>query len=196
MKEKEGQGSAGGARQGDVFHGEFWKKNLGELRFRGAAGRPGRLLCGRLLPGTDLVDGIVAMARSFGIREAIFSCFGSLARARFSTGVRPSTSNPEDLVRVPPRIIEGPVELLCAQGKLGLPTEGDPVIHIHGALVTPDGVVTGGHFFSGGNPVFATMEVVIQEILGVRQLWEEDRESGVVLIESVPDQPKGVDHGI
>lgn len=177
------------AREDETFQGDFWKVHVGELRFRGALGRPGRLLSGRLLPGTDLVEGILEMARSFGIGDAVVSCFGSLAQARFSTGVRPVVSSPGIMERIPPKTLEGPVEFLCGQGKLGLPPGGEPVVHLHGVVVTPEGVVMGGHFFAGGNPVFATMEVIIQEILGVQHRWEEDRETGMPLIESIPKAP-------
>lgn len=185
MKDPKKEGPGRRVQEEETFAGGFWKTHVGELRFRGALGRPGRLLSGRLLPGTDLVEGILEMARSFGIREGIVFCFGSLARARFSTGVRPVATSPEMMERIPSKTLEGPVEFLCGQGKLGLPLEGAPVFHLHGVVVTPEGLVTGGHFFAGENPVFATLEVVIQEILGIQHQWKDDDETGVTLIESI-----------
>jgi predicted DNA-binding protein with PD1-like motif len=169
----------------ETFPGDFWQRHLGSNRFRAVCGRSGRLLSGRLLPGADLVEGILEMAQSERIEVGFVQAFGSLARARFSAGVRPSAAHLGRMERIPPESVEGPLEFLSGLGKFGFPPQGDPVIHFHGLFVTPEGRVRGGHFFRGGNPVFATFEVFIQEILDVRHVWEKDPEAGVFLIETV-----------
>jgi predicted DNA-binding protein with PD1-like motif len=185
MAEKDRQEQKKAAHASETFAADFWKPHLGQNRFRSVAGRPGRLITGRLLPGTDLVEGILAMAGSHEVASGYIDAFGSLAQARFSAGVRYSASQPERVERIPLETVEGPLEFLCGQGKLGKPSQGDPVIHFHGIFVTPEGEVRGGHFFAGGNPVFATFEVVIHEILEVEQVWQKDEEAGVYLIEAV-----------
>ena len=71
-------------------------------------------------------------------------------------------------------------------GRLGIPEKGEPVIHFHGLLVTPEGQLYGGHFFRGGNPVYATLEVHIQELLDVEFKLKMDRAVEIPLI--VPNQ--------
>ena len=66
---------------------------------------------------------------------------------------------------------------------MSVPEEGEPFIHFHGLLVTPEGRLLGGHFFPGGNHVYATFEVHIQELLGVEFRLELDDEVELPLIE-------------
>jgi predicted DNA-binding protein with PD1-like motif len=67
--------------------------------------------------------------------------------------------------------------------RLGIPDHGEPAIHFHGMVTTGDGRLYGGHFFPGGNPVYATFEVHIQEILGVKFILEMDEAVTLPLIE-------------
>lgn len=168
----------------ETYSAEAWKKHLGEMRFHGVPGRGGALISGRLLPGTDMIGGILEMSRRHGIKAGlVVTAFGSLAKARFSLGARVAAA-PGKLERIPPMDMEGPVEVLCGHGKFGFPDEGQPVVHFHGVLVTPEGEVKGGHFTPGGNPVLITFEVGIQEILGLEHVWRWDEESGNLLLHS------------
>ena len=67
--------------------------------------------------------------------------------------------------------------------RLSIPDKGEPVIHFHGMVVTPEGRLCGGHLFPGGNPVYATFEVNIQELLNVEFKLEMDRAVELPLIE-------------
>jgi hypothetical protein len=67
-----------------------------------------------------------------------------------------------------PRAIEGPLELLSAQGTIGLEEGGAVAIHLHGAVSDKEGRVHGGHLVKGGNPVLITGEVAVTQVEGIR----------------------------
>lgn len=167
----------------ESFPWSIWAPHEGRLRFHSAAGRPGRLISGRLLPGCDLLRGILDMARSHEVRAAWVNAFGSLARAAFSPGLRLSAENPDRVERRPSVNLEGPIEMWSGTGRLGIPDNGEPFIHFHGLVVSPEGQLYGGHFFPGDNTVYATFEVHIQEILGVAFRLEHDETVELPLIE-------------
>ena len=167
----------------ESFPWNIWAPHGDRLRFHSAEGRPGRLISGRLLPGTDLLGGIIAMARTHEIRAAWVNAFGSLARAAFSPGLRLSAKDPDRVERRPNVALEGPIEMWSGSGRLGIPDNGEPCLHFHGLVVSPEGQLLGGHFFLGGNTVYATFEVHIQEILGVEFRLEHDAAVELPLIE-------------
>ena len=159
----------------ESFPWHIWAQHEGRPRFRSASGLAGRLISGRLLPGCDLLEGIVEMARSHAVKSAWVNAFGSLARASFSPGLRLSRADPERVERCPTLSLDGPIEMWAGTGRLGLPDSEAPIVHFHGLVVTPEGRLYGGHFFPGGNIVYATFEVHIQEIMGMEfsQEWDE-----------------------
>ncbi len=167
----------------ESFPWNIWAAHEGRPRYHSAVGRPGRLVSGRLLPGADLLGAVIAMARTHAVRAAWVSAFGSLARAAFSPGLRLDAEAPDRVERRPNVDLEGPIEMWSGAGRLGIPDSGEPVIHFHGVVVDPDGQLYGGHFFPGGNIVYATFEVHIQEILGVEFRLEHDKVVELPLIE-------------
>jgi predicted DNA-binding protein with PD1-like motif len=111
------------------------------------------------------------------------NAFGSLARAAFSPGIRLSAAKPDRVERRPNVNLTGPIEMWSGMGRLSIPDKGEPFIHFHGLVVTPEGQLYGGHFFPGDNTVYATFEVHIQEILGVEFRLEKDEAVELALIE-------------
>jgi predicted DNA-binding protein with PD1-like motif len=170
-------------QQLESFPWHIWEQHEGNQRFRSVAGRPGRIISGRLLPGCDMLLGIIEMARSHHVRSAWVNGFGSLARADFSPGLRPSVANPDRVDRRPNVNLSGPLEMWSGMGRLGIPDKGEPLIHFHGLVVDPEGQLYGGHFFPGDNPVYATFEVHIQEILDVEFRLKMDEAVEIPLIE-------------
>ncbi|UCH22938.1 MAG: DNA-binding protein [Deltaproteobacteria bacterium] len=170
-------------QQVESFPWHIWEQHEGNQRFRSAAGRPGRIISGRLLPGCDILLGIIEMARSHEVRSAWVNAFGSLARAAFSPGIQLSAAKPDRVERRPNVNLPGPIEMWSGMGRLSIPDKGEPFIHFHGLVVTPEGQLYGGHFFSGNNIVYATFEVHIQEILGVEFRLEKDETVELALIE-------------
>lgn len=114
-----------------------------------------------------MLSGIIEMARSHGVASAWVNGFCSLAKANFSPVSGVSAADADRVQRIANVHLEGPIEIWSRMGRLGVPAGGEPVIHFHGMLVDEEGWLCGGHFFPGGNIVYATFEVHIQEILGV-----------------------------
>ncbi|CAB5142797.1 hypothetical protein D3OALGA1CA_3957 [Olavius algarvensis associated proteobacterium Delta 3] len=170
-------------QQIESFPWYIWQQHEGNQRFRSAEGRPGRIISGRLLPGCDLLHGIIEMADAHRVRSAWVNGFGSLAKATFSRGIVLSRNDPERVERLPNVNLPGPIEMWSGMGRFGIPQTGEPFIHFHGLVVTPEGRLYGGHFFPGGNIVYATFEIHIQEVLGVEFRLEMDEEVELPLIE-------------
>jgi len=170
-------------QQIESFPWHIWEEHRGNHRFHSAAGQPGRIISGRLLPGCEFLLGTIDMARSHDVRAAWVSAFGSLAKAAFSPGIRLSEKNPDRVERRANVSLPGPLEMWSGMGRLGIPDSGEPFIHFHGLVTTPEGRLLGGHFFPGENIVYATFEVHIQEILGVEFTYEQDEVLELPLIE-------------
>ena len=167
----------------ESFPWHIWEQHVGSQRFRSVTGRPGRIISGRLLPGCDFLLGIIEMARSHRVKSAWINAFGSLAKASFSPGIRLSASNPDRVERRPNVNLPGPIEMWSGMGRLGMPVKGEPFVHFHGLVVTPEGQLYGGHFFPGGNIVYATFEVHLQEIGDTEFRLEMDANLELPLIE-------------
>ena len=170
-------------QQVEGFPWHIWEQHEGNLRFNSAAGQPGRIISGRLLPGCDMLNGIIELARSHRVKSAWVNAFGSLAKTDFSPGLRLAAADSDRVERLPNVNLTGPIEMWSGTGRLGIPDSGEPFIHFHGVVVTPEGRLYGGHFFPGGNPVYATFEVHIQELLNVEFKLEMDPAVQLSLIE-------------
>ena len=128
------------------------------------------------------------MAKTHGIKSAWVNGFGSLAKASFSPGIRISAADSDRVERCPTLHLPGPIEMWSGMGRLSLPDEGEPYIHFHGVVATPEGQLHGGHFFPGENTVYATFEVHMQEILGVEFKVELDEDVELPLINPVESE--------
>lgn len=160
---------------------DYWKTHK-EIRFEEFAGRPGRIISARLQAGSDLLDGIVELARRYTIRAGIVHiCFGSLAKMEVRWGER-SSEGSRGSKRSDPKVLEGPISVLSGQGKVGVPRDGEPVIHLHAVVADTQGQIWGGHLFPGENPTYSTMEVVIQEIEGIEYAKIFDPETNSALL--------------
>lgn len=146
-----------------------------DVRYVAAAGGIGRVLIARLRPGSDLIAGIRKLCTDFNIKNGyIPSCIGALYKTRYVYGkadpaVKGDAGVSEE--QIGSRI----VQFLAAQGNIGRDESGQPQVHIHG-IFCEEGSVKGGHFDKPGNIVAATMEVVIQEVLGVDMSQRLDTE--------------------
>jgi len=170
-------------QQVESFPWHIWEEHQGIQRYHSAAGQPGRTISGRLLPGCGILLGMIDMAKSHAVRAAWVNAFGSLARAAFSPGIRLSETNSNRVERRPNVYLPGPLEMWSGMGRLGIPDSGEPFIHFHGVVTTPEGSLFGGHFFPGESLVYATFEVHIQEILGVEFTYELDEVVEIPLVE-------------
>jgi hypothetical protein len=160
---------------------DYWKTHK-EIRFEEFAGKPGRIISARLMAGSDLLNGIVEIAKKYQVRAGVVSvCFGSLSKTEVRWGER-SKEGKGGSKRSDPKVLDGPISFLSAQGKVGIPRKGDPVIHMHGVLADTTGHVWGGHLFPGENPTYATMDVVIQEVEGIEFAKMPDPETNSELL--------------
>ena len=145
------------------------------VRYEAAAGRPGRLLIVRLPPGSDLIDGILQVCEDYGIRNGYVStCIGSLSESRFVYG-SPDPSLKSRAGYSPEQVCEHVTQVLSGQGTICHDEMGEIQIHFH-CIFCDQGLVRGGHFDKPGNAVATTMELAIQEVLGVEMTRPFDSE--------------------
>jgi predicted DNA-binding protein with PD1-like motif len=136
------------------------------------AARAGRIVVGRLHPGTDLIRGLEAACDIHGVRfAAVVSCYGSLSAAGFKFLRLPDG---ETRPRLMPHQVDERVEFMGGQGLVCETVDGGRETHLHGSISDATGAVTGGHFVPDANPVFNNMDFVLQELLDVRLIREHD----------------------
>lgn len=141
----------------------------------------GRTIAARLMPGTDLVDGIVEVCRAHHVQYGYFaSVMGSLQQATYVIAV-PEPKASLGFKYGDPIVEMGPIEFICGQGVICQSEKGEHLIHLHAHGVTPEGKNFGGHFSSGGNPVLATIDLVIVEVDGAKLMRRYDPTVGLVM---------------
>jgi predicted DNA-binding protein with PD1-like motif len=140
----------------------------------------------RLHPGEDLIEGITEVCIAHGMKSgAIVSCIGSLRRASFFTAV--PLANKIGAGYGDPTALEGPLELVSAQGTIGLDVEANLLIHLHGALGDGRGNLYGGHLIKGKCPILITCEVMTVFLEGFRAVQKHDPETEMKLLTFVRD---------
>jgi predicted DNA-binding protein with PD1-like motif len=155
-----------------------------EDRIRVQKCNKGRLIVGRILPGTDLFAGIKKICLENNLRYgSIVSMIGSLSKGKFVYAIDDEKAKLK-FKYSDPVYLQGPLELLSAQGFIGLGDNGEINIHLHGLMSDKYMRLFGGHFVEGGNPILATMEIMIQELDGVKLLRGLDQETGFTLFEA------------
>jgi uncharacterized protein len=128
----------------------------------------GRIIVGRILPGSDLVTGIEEICRKHDVRQAmIVGTIGSVVDAQFewvsTTENRPGTGHTSHMS------IEGAGSLISGQGLVCRNEDGSELdVHIHCTITDSSGAVYGGHFPKGTVPVLSTTDVTLIEITGMR----------------------------
>ena len=117
-------------------------------------GRFGRLLTVRIRPNLDLVESIEKICAAHGIAQAeVRSAIGSLTDAVLQVGESKET-------------IAGPgLEIALASGHVVTGEDGLPQAQLFGLVSDGNGRPHGGEFVRGENPVFVTLELVLQEWL-------------------------------
>lgn len=127
-----------------------------------AAGRPYRLHTLRMLPGDDARLSLQAWCEQNGIEAAGIVCaVGSLSHARIRFGGKEDGA-----------LVEGDLEACTLSG-----TISKHGMHMHPAVADGDGRMTGGHMLQGCL-VRTTLEIVLQELGGVRFVRRPDARTG------------------
>lgn len=152
-----------------------------DKQFVSVEAHKGRTIAAHLKPGTDLVSGIEAVCQKHHIEYGYFgSVMGSLSKATYIIPLKDPTQ-PLGFRFCEPIEVEGPIDLLGGQGVICQSEKGELMIHLHAQGVTPDRVVFGGHFSAGGNPVLATIDLVIVEFDGAKLMRRYDPQSGLMV---------------
>lgn len=115
---------------------------------------------GALAKGTDLMEGILAECQKHGVSAGAVSCIGSLQKAVFAQPAiqngKPAYSEPVEWNHL--------VEVLSATGFLSQTEKGELDLHMHALVVNEKGMISGGHFLKGENPVAVTIEFTVQAV--------------------------------
>lgn len=149
------------------------------IKYISACGNAQRMVITRLLPGCDIIGGLIDVCRTNNIRAgAVVSAIGSIRNITYQTIVPDKTSKTGarfgELMSV-----EGPIEFISAQGTIC--ADGDDIfIHFHAVMMDKNGKVFGGHIEKGDNPVLNTLEVTIIEGTGLQVDRVYDDETGFV----------------
>jgi len=119
------------------------------------SGNMGRVAYARIAPNEDLVTGIEKLCLSEGFDNAfVRGALGSLVDACLANRDGDFTS------------VKGPaVEIVSLAGEVRTEDDGALVASLTGVVADPDGVIYGGAFVAGSNPICMTFEVTLEEWL-------------------------------
>lgn len=145
------------------------------IRFKDACGKAGKVVAVRLLPETDLIEGIEEACKNNDIKHAYVSCFGSFN----ACGYMYLVPKPEakvgagygDVIKK-----DGPIEFLNGTGVV-CQNDGKYDTHFHATMCDKEGTVFGGHIVKGTTPALTTVDLVIFEVLDVQMLRQYDEET-------------------
>lgn len=152
-----------------------------------ASGRFGKAVPVRLRPGTDVMNGLRKVCEENGIKHgAILGGIGSLRQLSFQV-LTPKTDTKLGAGYTDPQIVPGPVEIVSLQGVIFQSEEGETLLHVHGTFSDRDGKVYAGHVVTGANPVLATLDGLIAEVIDVRLTRRIEPEVGLALC--TPEKP-------
>jgi len=148
-----------------------------EIRMQTVAGSIGRTVVARLLPGTDVLEGIEEACRKYEINNAVIACsIGCLKKGTFIYAI-PREGTTVGIAFNDPTVVDGPIEFLGGQGIVYKDDEGKYVIHLHASMSDRYQKVHGAHLVAG-NIVLTTLDLVINELSGVTMKRKFDEEIG------------------
>ncbi|MEG0264640.1 MAG: DNA-binding protein [Erysipelotrichaceae bacterium] len=147
------------------------------IRFADACGKAGKTIVARLLPSTDLIEGIEEVCKKNNVKHAYVSCFGSFSKTGYMYLVPKEDAKVGagygDVITV-----DGPVEFLNGTGVVCQNKEIYD-IHFHATMCDKTGRVFGGHIVKGYTPTLTTVDLMILEIEDVEMLRCFDEETGL-----------------
>jgi len=133
-----------------------------------ACGKFGKMIPVRLLPGTDLINGLKKVCEDNGVRYGVLiTAIGSLQKLTFKTFV-PNEKAKLGAAYTEAEVLPGPIEILGVNGVIVETESGEVAFHLHGSFADKHGRVYGGHLVDGGNPILATLDAVIGEVTGAK----------------------------
>lgn len=152
------------------------QKSLTELRAKYVCGKLGKIIPARLLPGTDLMNGLKKVCGDNKVRHGtVLTAIGSLRKLTIQLPV-PNEKTKLGVTYSEPQVISGPIEVLGIQGVILETEAGEVALHLHGTFSGKDGKVYGGHLVPDGNPILVTLDAVIGEVTDARLMRRYDEE--------------------
>ena len=144
-----------------------------------AQGKLGRVIAGRLKPGTDVLLGLQEACERNGINNGvILSAIGSLQDPHFCNPVELPTKAGYGYGET--LHLTGPIELTSASGIICHDDEGNTNLHVHMTVTDRHGNAHGGHLVEG-TKVLLTVDVILAEIEGLVMGRKFDEELEVPL---------------
>lgn len=137
-----------------------------------------RIITGRILPGIDLITGIKEICSEFKIKHGYISMIiGSLEYLTIIYAI-PDETKKLNMKYSENIKINGPLELLNAQGLIGEDEKSELSIHVHILVSDKYMRIFGGHLVEAGSKVAATAEIVIYELTDTKYIRKFDEETG------------------
>ena len=154
---------------------------MAEVRSKYVTAEFGRIVPVRLLPGTDVMDGLKQVCEDNGVRYGyLLMAIGTVNEATIQI-FRPKPESRLGAGYTEPETIPGPIEILGLSGIIFETVEGETALHLHASFCDKDGKIVGGHVVPGGNPVCATLDACIAEVSGAKFLSKYDEETDLNL---------------
>lgn len=143
-----------------------------------AEGNIGRVFVIRLEDGDIVTDCIENFAKEKDIKVGHVIMVGGIGSGQIVVGPRISDAMPPEPMLLP---IDGAHEV-AAVGVLAPDEEGNPILHIHGALGRSGQIITG--CLRNGAETWLVGEVVLYEIIGTNTFRKYDPESNFKLLQA------------
>jgi transketolase len=135
-------------------------KTITVIKMKTANGKINNILVIRLRNGESMMKSIKHACEENGIKNAvIINMTGSLDGACFSVPVK-ELSKKNGISGLTTQL-EGPVELLTAQGEIRHKDDGELSIHMHGTFADWKGIAHGGNIEGEENKVLFTLNIFI-----------------------------------
>lgn len=149
------------------------------MRFQSVEGQLGKTIVARLLPGSDMLDGIEEVCRQHNIKSGVILCsIGSLIQLIYTYPVSEATAK-SGIIYSDPVVIKGPVEFFGGQGIICQSENDEYLIHFHASASDESKNIYGGHMLKGST-VLATIDLIINEISHIQMLRMFDDETGFI----------------
>ncbi len=140
-------------------------------------GRTGRVFILRLQDGDEVPSCIERFASEHDVGVATVTLIGGIGSGEVVVGPRDGAARPLDPMK---HSLEDPHEVLAA-GLLAPGPDGEPMLHIHGALGRGGRTITG--CLRPGVKTWLVGEAVVTEILGSPAARRTDPETGFALLD-------------
>lgn len=155
------------------------------MRIQSVEGQLGKTIVARLLPGTDMLEGIEEVCRQHEVKNGVILCsIGSLKQLTYTYPISEATAQ-VGIVYCEPIVIEGPIEFFGGQGIICQSEKGEYLTHFHASASDEKAKLYGGHMLVG-SPVLATVDLIINEVADVNMLRLFDEETGFVQFSPQP----------